>query len=92
MCALVLRYFLENGIYVGERYYSKNVLWQEISLLKVSVIIEGILPAKKYRKNFFDYLPYKLNTLAKYMSTQKLHLCFTYFIDVHTVFASESAS
>ena len=58
MYALVLRYLLENGIYVGEVYYSKKVLWQGISLLKVSVIIEGILPPKKYRENFFDYLPY----------------------------------
>ena len=58
MCALVLRYLLENEIYVGEGYYSKNVLWQEIALLKVSIIIEGILPQKKYRENFFDYLLY----------------------------------
>ena len=71
MC--VLRYLLENGIYVGKGYYSKKVLWQDISLLKVSVIIEGILPPKKkYRENFFDYLPYNENRLAKYMSTQKL--------------------
>ena len=58
MC--VLRYLLENGIYVGDGYYSKKVLWQDISLLKVSVIIEGIPPQKKkkYSENFFDYLPY----------------------------------
>ena len=29
-------------------------------------------PQKKYRENFFDYLPYNENRLAKYMSTQKL--------------------
>ena len=57
MCALVLRYLLENGIHVGEGYYSKKVLRQDISLLKVSAIIYGI-PPKKYSENFFDYLPY----------------------------------
>ena len=45
MC--VLRYLLENGIYVGEGYYSKKVPRQDISLLKVSVIIESILPPQK---------------------------------------------
>ena len=41
MCALALRYLLENGIYVGE---GLKELRQDISSPKVSVIIWGIPP------------------------------------------------
>ena len=65
MCILVLRYLLENGLYVGEGYYSKKS-YDRTSLHSKYPSLYRVSPQKKYSENFFDYLPYK------YMSAQKL--------------------